>query len=103
MVLEIEMSPVCLSLAAFTAHQKQALTPCKGTVCMYSAWLIRTTTVLTTRVVLTVQLSTETKPGFFAKESECEVYSSTVSVHKTLYSFKTCVAEFVSSICLTCT
>jgi hypothetical protein len=30
----LEMSAVCLRLAAFTAHHKQAITPCNGTVCM---------------------------------------------------------------------
>lgn len=79
MVLETEMSPVCLSLAAFTAHRNQTLTPCNGTVCMYSAWIFGTTTVLTARVILRVQLSSETKPSFFAKENECEVYSSIMS------------------------
>lgn len=79
MVWETEMSPVCLNLAAFTAHRKQALTPCNGAVCMYSAWIFGTTTVLTMRVILRVQLSIETKPSFFAKENECEVYSSIMS------------------------
>ena len=59
MILETQMSSVCPSLAAFTAHHKQALTSCNGTVCMYSAWIFGTT-VLTTRVILRVQLSTET-------------------------------------------
>lgn len=64
MVSETEMSR-----AAFTAHHKQALTPCNGTVFMYSAWVFRTTTVLTLRVSLRIQLSTETKPSFFAKQN----------------------------------
>jgi hypothetical protein len=38
-VLGTEMSPVCLSLAAFTAHHKQAVTPCNGTEFMYSTWV----------------------------------------------------------------